>query len=390
MPSTADQDFLSHVKKVFLPFKAGVKRRAQGKIPYDYLVPAGYYEEQWDWDGFFIGLALSHEIPSEAIFLKNWTLNFLQNADSRGFTAGCVTPKGPEGGHRSFPMKPFLAQGAFFASTFLKDFSWLKGNFDKLATVALYRERHAWNNKYDLGVWNNSMESGADNNLAVLDFPNKTVIATDLNSFMYREFKALSLIAKELGRKKDEEFYKKRAEKIKKGINDLLWNKEDGAYYNLDSRKGEHIKCIGYSSIHPLWTGLAIETRAKTFINRYVLNPKKLWSAYGIRSLSKDNPGYNNDNIITPYSNWQGPIWPIVNFFFVYALIRYGYQKEAIDVAKKIAKLCLNDIQKTGGMHENYDAETGRPLAAPNFISWNLLVPIYLNDALNNSVSFSL
>ena len=31
------------------------------------------------------------------------------------------------------------------------------------------------------------------------------------------------------------------------------------------------------------------------------------------------------------------------------------------------------DIEATGGMHENYDAETGIGLWSPNFGSWNLL-----------------
>ena len=33
----------------FLPFKAFIKRRANGHLPYDYLVPAGPYQEQRDW-----------------------------------------------------------------------------------------------------------------------------------------------------------------------------------------------------------------------------------------------------------------------------------------------------------------------------------------------------
>ncbi len=28
---------------------------------------------------------------------------------------------------------------------------------------------------------------------------------------------------------------------------------------------------------------------------------------YGLRSLSKQDPDYNNAAIIVPYSNWQGP-----------------------------------------------------------------------------------
>lgn len=379
---------ISHIQKTFAQYKDKVKRKAQGALPHDYLVPSGYYEEQWDWDAFFMGMALSSQDPVEAIYLKNWTLNFLHNARSDGYTPGCVTPQGRD--ERLNQMKPFLAQGAYYASHFLKDFQWLAPNYSLLKTIILYREKNLWNKKYNLGVWFNSMESGADNNLAALDFPDKTVIATDLNSYMYLEYIALSLIAAKLNNQKDEEEFKQKANDLKENINKYLWNEQDSAYYNLDSRSGEHIKRISFNSFHPLWIKIAPTEKAKEFIEKYALNPQKLMGEYGIRTLSKDDPGYNNINMIKPHSNWQGPIWPIANYIYMHSLLNYGYQKEAIDLAEKITKLCLSDIEKTGGMHEDYNAETGEPLAAPNFISWNLLVANMLQEATTNTNPFKL
>ena len=34
-------------------------RPAEGFIKHDYLIPAGYYRQMWDWDGFFIGCLLA-------------------------------------------------------------------------------------------------------------------------------------------------------------------------------------------------------------------------------------------------------------------------------------------------------------------------------------------
>ncbi len=388
MHDTANQKLVEKIKKSIAPFKTGIKRRAQGELPYDYLVPSGVYEEQWDWDAFFMGMALASEIPSEAIYLKNWALNFLHNARSDGFTPGCVTPKGRD--ERLNQMKPFLAQGAYFASQFLNDFDWLIPYLSKLETIVLYREKKLWNKKYDLGVWFNSMESGADNNVAALVFPNKTVIASDLNTYIYREYVSLSRIYKNLGKQKEAEKLEKRAKEINQHVNDLLWDEKDGAYYNMDSRDGSFIRRISFNSIHPLWGDIAPKDRAEVFIKRYVLKPNKLWSRYGIRTLAKDDLGYNNVNMIKPYSNWQGPVWPIGNYFFIHALLTYGFQKEAITIAKHVAQICLSDIKKTGGMHENYDAETGKPLAAPNFISWNLLVGNMLKETLTKRNPFAL
>jgi hypothetical protein len=41
----------------------------------------------------------------------------------------------------------------------------------------------------------------------------------------------------------------------------------------------------------------------------------------------------------------------------------------------------LDDLAGNGMMHENYHADTGAPLAAPDFISWNLLVAQMLDEA---------
>ncbi|HLD01327.1 MAG TPA: trehalase family glycosidase [Patescibacteria group bacterium] len=390
MSSTDNQAFLDNVKKALAPFKTGVKRRAQGVLKYDYLVPAGYYQEQWDWDGFFIGLALAQEIPSEAIFLRNWALNYMSLARSDGYSPACVTSKGPETGTRAMLMKPFLAQGAYLSSVFLNDFSWIKPHYAILERMATYRWKHVWNKKYDLAVWQSSMESGADNNLAALDFPKNSVVATDANSFIYREFLALSKISEVLGERAKAKKYNGVAKGISERVNKYLWDETDQTYYNIDTTTGNLIRRMSYNSVHPIWAGIAPQKRAKAFIEKNLLNPKKLWSTYGVRTLAKDDKEYHNTNMIKPHSNWQGPIWPIANFFFVEALIRYGYQKEAIMAAKAVAKICIDDIGKSGGMHENYDAETGNPIAAPNFISWNLLVPIYLQDAIENTVSFTL
>ena len=101
-----------------------VKKQATGLIKHDYLVPGGPYEEQWDWDGFFIGSALARVIHSEAIYLKNWALNYMDNVQPNGFTPGLLTPFGPD--KRLKHVKPFLAQGASLAAWYLKDYSWLK------------------------------------------------------------------------------------------------------------------------------------------------------------------------------------------------------------------------------------------------------------------------
>ena len=367
-----------------------------------------------------MGVGIAADISSEAIYLKNWALNYILNVHEDGKVAGCITKDGDD--PRLNHMKPFLAQGAYLAGVFLNDFSWLKPHVDTIKKIIGYREKHLWNKKYDLAVWHTSMESGADNNVAVYrteslrglekklgtrhdeirkknggfinekieDYPVASVASVDVNTLMYREYRALSLIAKKLKKNKDSALYKEKGEWLKKNMQKLLWNTDDGTFYNLDTTTGEHIKVICYSNYWALFGKVATKNQADTMIKKYLWNSKHMLSKYGLRTLSKQDDHYNNVLMLKPHSNWQGPVWPIANYIMCQGLLNYGYQKEALEVAVLISKLVLKDIDNTGGMHECYNAETGEPLAAPNFVSWNVLVYNMIRDAENNYNPFAI
>lgn len=377
------------LKKTFLTHKSEVKRRAQGALKYDYVVPAGPYEEQWDWDGFFVGMSLLSDIPSEAIFLKNWALNYLTYTNSKtGFTPGLITPEGRD--TRLHHIKPFIAQGVYFASKNLGDFEWVRPYMKKLQLTITYRERNLWSKKYGLGMWYDGMESGADNNVALLPYKTGTIIGADLNTFLFREYTAMGKIAHELSMGGVEQRFKKKAAELKKNINQYLWDAATQSYYNLNTKTDELIKRHTYSNVIPLWSELASQKKGRAMIRSIVLNPKKFWARWGIRTLAKDDPDYNNKNIIKPHSNWQGPVWPIANYLCMHALLNYGFTKQAKEVAQKVMHICLQDIQRSGGMHENYHADTGKALAAPHFVSWNLLVGQMMKQARTKENPFRL
>jgi alpha,alpha-trehalase len=119
-------------------------------------------------------------------------------------------------------------------------------------------------------------------------------------------------------------------------------------------------------------------------IERYLWNKDHMLSDHGLRTLSKKDAKYNNKNIIILYSNWQGPVWPIADYLYFIGLKNYGFEREAAGLAETLGRLVLADIRACGSMHENYDADTGGPLAPTavqskdgvftGFVGWNLLV----------------
>ena len=60
------------LKHLLQPLKSRVKRKANGALKYDFLCPGGPYDEQWDWDGYFIGAALARDDVTDAAMHENY------------------------------------------------------------------------------------------------------------------------------------------------------------------------------------------------------------------------------------------------------------------------------------------------------------------------------
>lgn len=63
-----------------------------------------------------------------------------------------------------------------------------------------------------------------------------------------------------------------------------------------------------------------------------------------------------------------------------YGLASAGFLSQALAVAEAITHLLAEDLRVSGSWHENYHSETGEPLAAPDFLSWNVLAADLLDN----------
>ena len=360
-------------------------RPAEGYIRYPYLIPAGYYAQMWDWDGFFIGAHWANQDPAKATLLRDWVLGFASSADADGYVAGCITPTGPRPLFGKFAMKPFLAQGALLAAERLNDYEWVRPVWPQMQQVLDYRERTQFDAKWNLWFWDNAMQSGADNNAALTNDPKdpSAILAVDASEFAMREYLAMAALARHLGNADDARRYEQKAAATRHAILTQLWSAKDAVFLNRRRDTGAWISSISWSSFVPLVDGLPSAADAKRMIRRHLLNPDEMLSPWGFRSLSKADPAYNNQAIINPYSNWRGPIWVNVNFLEWIAMRRYGFRRESKELAIGLATILHRDIGQWGSMHEDYSAENGDGLAptveqSPNgkfagFVGWNLL-----------------
>ena len=138
-----------------------------------------------------------------------------------------------------------------------------------------------------------------------------------------------------------------------------------------------------YTLAFPLFAGPDILTSAQADAVVARIFASDMMSEFGVRSTSSNDPVYNNEPTLTPYSNWQGPVWINANAIIVYGLLDYGYYDEALDLANRTINVLYNDIVATKTWHEAYDSSdggSGAGLAAEGFLSWNTLGYRLLDD----------
>jgi putative isomerase len=364
-----------------------------GILLHEYIVPDGPYFQLFDWDMYFMSVALSYDKVSRPIVgsIENFLAFVDEFANWTGYTPREIAPDAvwalPE------MCKPFLAQAAVRASLTSGDVSWLRGsdpppsadpNYRRLqfferpdtATRPTFYQKlkdtlSFWENNRrapdGLFVWYNGVESGTDNNPAVSDSPSQTTEGVDLQSYIYREYLALAFLARRLEEPQDAKLYEEKAASLRTRVQKLMWSDKDGSYWNIDSRARTYVKIRTWTNFVPLWAGIASSAQARPMIAA-LLDPAQFWAPHGVRTLSKDEKTYDPRR-----GYWRGPVWVLSNYLMMHALVNYGRKVEAAELADKTQRLLVADFQKTGGMNENYNPETGEPDASGHFVSWNLL-----------------
>lgn len=186
-----------------------------------------------------------------------------------------------------------------------------------------------------------------------------------LNSYMYADKVALAELAEYSGNSTDAEFYRKEAFKLRKQINECLWNDEIDMYGVIsDNGELQNVKeLIGYI---PWMYGIPSENRDTCFRN--LLDKKCFLAPFGLRTADISHPDYNK-----PFDHeclWNGPVWPFATSQTLTALIEYLQSADNPTVTPEdFMSLLLTyayshrDTDGTPWLDENMDPDTGIWLA---------------------------
>jgi glycogen debranching enzyme len=119
-----------------------------------------------------------------------------------------------------------------------------------------------------------------------------------------------------------------KAGQLRARFEEKFWCEDAGFYaFALDPDK-RPVATIASNPGHCLWSGIASPEHAAKVVRR-LLEPD-MWSGWGVRTLSADNPAYS------PFSYQRGSVWPHDNGIIALGFKRYGFSSEAALIARDI------------------------------------------------------
>lgn len=383
-------------------------RPAGGALTYPFLSPGSVYaNDLWDWDSWLSDIAMrqiladlgSEKESREAQqYERGCVLNFLSFSGSDGWVPIVIQSSSdlqkikPDNINNVNMHKPCLAQHAAFLTQMNNgDAEWLREKFLNLQYFVKGYENRYRDAATGLYFWKNDVMIGVDNDPCTFFRPDGSSASILLNCFMYKELKAMTYLCGRLDFKEKAEEYNNKAEDLKTAIQENCWDERDGFFYSVDLNLKPVVPGARYHSGAPrtwncliqrigvwsgfltMWADIATPEQAKRMVEENYKNTKTFNAPYGVRSLSKMEKMYCIKASGNP-SCWLGPVWGISNYMVWRGLVKYGFIKEARELASKSIVLFGKDFEKNGLLHEYYHPESGAPIVNPGFKNWNYLV----------------
>ena len=380
-----------------------ITREANGNLRYPFIVPGAPYPfELWDWDSWLTDIAIRQiildngETGEDYIeYERGCILNFLEHTDEKGnmpilidstqdvtFLANCKNMH-----------KPCLAQHlAFILQISDNNTAWLGDeHFAALERFIACYKRDFRHDETGLYRFLDDTAIGVDNDPSIFYRPFGSTASIYLNCLMYKELLAMEYIFRARGDEAKAALYAREAAELRDLVREYLWDERNGMYYSADislypvdptewlhSGKPRHWKSLimridEWSGFLAMWAGIATPEEAERMVRENMLNERTFWSNYGVRSLSKCEKMYKIWQSGNP-SCWIGPIWGNANYMCWKSLLDYGYEAEALELAKRTVEMFGRGIEEHGDMHEYYHPDTGEGVHNISFQSWNLLV----------------
>jgi len=170
------------------------------------------------------------------------------------------------------------------------------------------------------------------------------LLPVDLNCNLYLYEKEFEKFALELGDEEEATAWAKKAKDHKKAINELMWNEEDGLFYDYNFKTGKKKNVKSLAAYQAMFAGLASHEQAGKLKN----NLKIFETKKGLAACDKDY-GYQD-------RQWNYPVvWAPLQYIAAKGMEKYGYAAEAGKIKNDFIKLVYENWERTGKIWEKYN-----------------------------------
>lgn len=253
------------------------------------------------------------------------------------------------------------------------------------APVRIQKMEHGylWN-RYPSGMDNTPRGRGATNDILWVD-----AIAQQGLSALY-----ISRLAESIGDTALAADWAARYAAIKETVNTYYWDEEDGFYYDIDSVTLEPCKVKTPASYWPLFAEMASPEQARRML-AHALDEQTFGGERPWPTLARTDPDY--EAALPDGNYWRGGVWPPMTYMGTKALEKYGFFKEAAELAERAllhSYRTYRDVEPAtlwealspsrdypASRPAKVDADTGRPLPDARVrlhVGWSSLPPIAL------------
>lgn len=170
-------------------------------------------------------------------------------------------------------------------------------------------------------------------------------------------------------------------EGIKKKVNDLYWDEEDGIYYDIDPESKAHLKVKTPASYWPMLAEMCSPAQAERMV-KHLKDPQIFGGDRPWVTVARNDPAFTE-----PDGNyWRGAVWLPTAYMGTKALEKYGYYAEADAAAEKLLSQMLrtyhtyepHTIWECYSPTRDFPANHGGDRVREDFCGWSALGPISL------------
>jgi len=168
------------------------------------------------------------------------------------------------------------------------------------------------------------------------------------------------------------------ADELQQRIEDRFWRDDLGTFAMAIGKDGWVADTVSSNPGHLLWAEAVRPERAAQVAES--LTGDGIWSGWGIRTLTRDNPAYH------PVSYHRGSVWPHDTMLAVGGLIAYEHFDEALTLVGGLLAASPHFSYELPELFSGISrAEVPHPVGYPTSSSpqaWAAAVPIYLTEQL--------